>query len=106
MKDIICYKLLGVDNVGVILSYKSKNIKVIFEECAKNYAKENFVESSKCVADRDIQNHLFIFYTTPKTKVVFGKVGLERIFRRMAHKRFLNLQKAISQYGYTSFDLS
>ena len=106
MEDIICYKLLEVDDVGVTLSYKSKQIRVIFEECTKNYAEENSIESSKCVADRDIRNRLFIFYTIPKTKVIFGKVGLARIFRRASLKSFLSLQRAISQYGYTSFDLS
>ena len=55
-----------------------------FEECAKNYDKENSLENSRCVATRDITKPAFTFYTLPKTVVVFKKRFFKDLFIKSA----------------------
>ena len=107
MKNNICYDVINVDHKGITLRYSNGNIYVRFDECAKNYATENLLETSKCVATRDITTLSFTFYTLPKTKVIFKKHFLkDLLFGKSAVSKFFDLQKAIVQSGYTSFDLS
>ena len=78
-----------------------------FEECAKNYAKENSLENSRCVATRDITKLTFTFYTQPKIGLVFKKHFFKDLVSgKSAVSKFLELQKAINKYGFTSYDLS
>lgn len=107
MNNIICYNAFSVTENGIILEHKKTNICIHFNDCANNYASENGVESSKCVATRDITTLSFDFYTEPKTRVVFKKCfPKDLISGKSAVSKFLDLQKAIVQAGYTTFDLS
>jgi len=107
MNEIICYKVVNVDNEGITLEYLNHNIYVCFEECAKNYAIEKSLKASKCVATRDITTLTFSFYTVPKTKIIFKRHLLkDLLLRQSAVELFFSLQNAINQAGYTSYDLS
>lgn len=101
MEDIICYKIVAIDDGGVWLKYQSNEIYINFEECAKNYANENSLKQCRCVATRDITKCIFTFYTVPKIKVVF-----KSFFRKTAVKKFHELNKAIIKAGYSSCDNS
>lgn len=107
MKDIICNKVISIDNEGITLEHLNSNIRICFEECAKNYAIEKSLETSKCVATRNITTLTFTFYTVPKTKIIFKKHFLkDLLLGKSAIGQFIRLQNAISQAGYTSYDLS
>lgn len=107
MDNIICHEVVDINSKGITLKYRNSNVFIEFEECARNYAKQNFLNSSKCVAVRDITALTFIFYTCPKTKMVFKKNFLTSLFTgKSAVSKFMDLQNSINRFGFTSFDLS
>ena len=107
MKEIICYDVIRIDKEGITLDNNSTNIRVLFEDCAQNYANENSLITSKCVATRDISTLTFSFYTVPKTKIIFKRHLIKDLFFcKSPVNKFFDLQNAISQFGYTSYDLS
>ena len=107
MNEIVCYNIINIDNFGITLKYKRTDVHIYFDECAKNYANEKFLEKNKCIATRDITKLTLVFYTTPKTRVIFKKNFLKDLIAgKSAIRKFLDLQQAINKYGYTSFDLS
>ncbi len=107
MEDIVCYKMIAVENEGIWLKHQDAEIYVNFDECAKNYACENSLAQNRCVATRDVTNRVFIFYTLPKTKVIFKKSFLHGLFgRKSAVNRFHDLYKTIIELGYSSCDIS
>lgn len=106
-KVIVCTEVVGCEKDGVIVKSNNKSFLIALNECAKNYAKENSLSSSKCVATRNITMHLFTFYTNPKTMVVFKKNFFKELFTQdTATSRFHKLQKLINERGYHSYDLS
>ena len=107
MNDKICHHIVTIDNDGITVRHNHNNIYIRFDKCAENYAAENALEASKCVAVRDITTLSFTFYTIPKTKVFFKKIFLKDLISgKSAVSKFLDLQKAITRSGYTSYDLS
>ena len=104
MKRTIYYEVVNVDNEGITLKHPSGNLYIRFDECARNYAAEKSLETSRCVATRDVTKLSFTFYTSPKTQVAFKKHFFrDLISGKSAVNKFL---KAISKFGYTSYDLS
>lgn len=107
MGNIVCFEMVRMSSSGITVKSGGTNIKINFEECAKNYANENSLKNSRCVATRDITKLTFTFYTQPKISVVFKKHFFIDLFsKKSAVSKFLELQKAINKYGYTSYDLS
>lgn len=107
MNNLICRNVINVTKEGLILDAQKERVYICFDECTKNFSLEKNNEPSKCVATRDITTLSFTFYTQPKTKVVFKKHFLkDLVMGKSAVNKFLNLQKAIVEAGYTSFDLS
>lgn len=107
MSDIVCLGIVDIDKLGVTLKTDTSNVYISFDECIQNYAKENSIKKNKCVAVRDVTTLTFIFYTEPKTTVIFKKKFWRDIFiRQNAVNKFLELQTALNNYGYTSYDLS
>mgnify|MGYP006867761560 FL=1 len=107
MNSIICYKVSDITQDGIILEFKKNKIHINFDDCAKNFATENNIKCNKCVATRDITKLSFTFYTYPKTKLVFKRYSLSNIIGgNSAISKFFDLQKAIVEAGYTSYDFS
>lgn len=107
MKTIICRNIIGVTKEGLTLESAKEKIYISFEDCAKNFFLEHGDEYQKCVATRDVTTLSFTFYTTPKTNVVFKSSFIKNLFvGKSAVHKFLDLQKAIVEVGYTSYDLS
>lgn len=107
MNDIICYEIINFNKMGLTVKNKNAEIFISFDECAKNFANENSIKKSKCVAVRDISALTFTFYTKPKIKIVFKKHFLKNLLSgKSAVSRFCDLQKNIIQSGFTSYDLS
>lgn len=107
MSNITCFEVVNINDSGITVKSGKTNIKICFDECAKNYAEEKSLKNSRCVAARDITKLTFTFYTDPKISVVFKKHFLKDLFsEKSAVNKFIELQKAINKYGYTSYDLS
>ena len=71
MSNIICFEIVNINSTGITAKNGKTDIKICFEECAKNYANENALADSRCVATRDITKLIFTFYTHPKIELVF-----------------------------------
>lgn len=107
MNKINCFDNLIVNEAGITVIENSVKTFIAFDECAINYAKEKSIQESKCVALRDITKCEFVFFTSPKTVLVF-KGGFLKYIRckKTAIDKFIDLQRKIEEYGYTSYDLS
>ena len=104
MSNIICFEIVNINSLGITVKSGKTDIKICFDECAKN---ENSLENSRCVATRDITKLTFTFYTQPKIRVIFKKHFFKDLVSgKSAVSKFLELQRAINKYGYTSYDLS
>lgn len=107
MNNIICNKVIDVTKEGITLESDKKKIYISFDDCVKNFFLEKNKEFCKCVATRDITKLSFTFYTHPKINVVFKRSFFKDLITgKSAVSRFLDMQKAIVEVGYTSFDLS
>lgn len=107
MNNIICHNVIDVTDEGILLESQKERVYVCFDECIKNFSVEKGIEFGKCVATRDITTLSFVFYTQPKTKVIFKKCFLKNLVTgKSAVSKFFDLQKAIAEAGYTSYDLS
>ena len=107
MSEIVCCDVISIDSKGITLKHQKNNIYIYFDECARNYATEKALITNKCIAERDITTLSFIFYTLPKTKLVFKKHLLGKFIpNKSALNKFFYLQKAIEEFGYVSYDLS
>lgn len=107
MNDIICFEIVDINSSGITLKNVDSYVYVSFDDCAQNFASENLLETSKCIATRDITKLSYTFYTNPKTILVFKKHLIKDLFSGIsAQKKFSELRKAITKYGYTSYDMS
>lgn len=98
---------IHIESDGISLIHRKQKICIQFSACAKNYAADNSIEISTCVGTRDVTALSFIFYTTPKVKVLFKKHFIKELIPGMsAFNKFRQMQKIITQLGYTSYDLS
>ena len=80
-----------------------------FSECAKVWGEVNSLDKTTCVGERDITDLSFTFYCLPKPIMIkFIKKGkmYEKFSKRNASYRFHKLQNKISEYGFTTFDMS
>lgn len=106
MNNVIFHKLIDVTKEGITLESNVEKIYIDFNDCVKNYSLEKG-KKCNCVADRDITTLSFTFYTNPKTNVIFQRTFLKKLgARKTAISEFLDMQKAIAEAGYTSYDLS
>ena len=107
MNDIASFEIINICNAGITLKHENAITFINFNECAKNYAKENSLKMSRCVAERDITTYTFTFYTNPKVKLVFKRIPLkERLLGKTKFSKFRDLQNAIIKAGFLTFDLS
>ena len=118
MKSIDSF-IIADDKIDKINSsnilYKSKDVKlheINFEECSKKFKAEHLCLSCNCVAERNVIDFSFTFYTLEyKTKILFKKIFIFDIFKTKYLRgkridRFRHLQLLIQKYGYTSYDVS
>lgn len=106
MNNIICRKVIDVTKKGITLESTDKEIHINFDDCVKNCALEKG-KSRNCVATRNITELSFTFYTSPKTHIIFKRSFFKDLIDgKSATGKFLDMQKAIVEAGYTSYDLS
>lgn len=82
--------------------------ELLFEECRKNYAIHNKKDPSYCIGERDITDYSFMLYDTQHPIMIkfLKKSFLSELFVKPIHQRFYELQKSISEHGYTTMDMS
>ena len=80
--------------------------------CALNFKKEHGDSGGMCVGDRNVQSYYFCLNTSGiETKICFKRLyvcnmfGNKLLFGSRA-QRFHQLQKAITQLGYRTYDLT
>ena len=72
MDAIFSYSdIVTINFKGIYCKNERDECHILFEECRKNFAFENSLKNSKCVATRNIEKGEFTFFTTPKIKIVF-----------------------------------
>lgn len=98
---------------ATIVIRKDKNLHVIdLNLCANNFAGEHSAASGKCVGDRNIERKYFCFHTGGShTFIYFRRRYACKLFGKKVLlgnrvQRFNQLQKAISELGYTTYDLT
>ena len=107
MQNVIYCDYVEIENGEVVIKNKNTLFHISLFECAKNFSIERSSKMEKCVADRDILSLSFVFYTKPKTKIIFKKHRIKDLFfSESSNKKFIDLQKGIIKAGYTSYDLS
>ena len=107
MDEMIDLDMAEIGPAGITVKSGETDITIRFEECARNYAREKALQTSRCVAERDITRLTFVFYTEPKLRAVFKKHFFRAPFSgQTAARKFRKLQKAIENYGDTSYDAS
>ncbi len=80
-----------------------------FNKCTEVWAEANSLEKTTCVGEREITDLSYTFYALPKPiMIMFIKKGrlAEFFSKRNASYRFHKLQNKISEYGFTTFDMS
>ncbi len=103
------------ENESSNIIYRDKSGRghsIDFDVCATNFKAEHGTSSGNCIGERKMDGYYIVFYTSGiKTKIVFKKMYVGNVFRyhRLSGskaKRFLELQKLISETRYTTYDLS
>ena len=103
------------DNEEKSLIYKDSNgilRSIVFDVCASNYQKYKPNSSGNCIAERNVQDFSFTFYTSGiLTKVSFKKryysnFGYDKLLSGSRINRFEKLRKMIEETKYTTYDLS
>lgn len=94
-----------IDEKGITLSADGF---ISFAECARNF-RLGRGGGGTCVGERDVTDLSFVFYTAPHPTVISffqkGKFSLP-FAKTKAASRFLQLQKQIEKYGYSTYDMS
>ena len=82
-------------------------IKVSLKECVNESRRHYGRPQTKCVAERDITQNCFIFFTNPRICIVFkGRKIADRLFPERMKKEFRKLRKTIESLHYSTYDLS
>ena len=96
----------------IYLDKSGRGHSIDFDICATNFKAEHGTSSGNCIGERKMDGYYIVFYTSGiKTKILFNKMYVGNVFRyhRLSGskaKRFLELQKLISETRYTTYDLS
>lgn len=92
-------QITGMDASGILFD---DGQSIFFQECVMNFSRAYPESRSKCVAERNLYapKPYFEFYTCGKSMIVqFDEPG------RQGQKAFLDFQKRLESYGYTTYDL-
>ena len=98
---------------ATIIAQKGKNTYIIdLRICAENFKNKYSTSNGNCVGDRNIQSYYFCLYTSDrKTMICFKRFYVFRLFGKELFggnrtQRFRQLQKALTQLGYRTYDLT
>ena len=89
-----------MDASGILFD---NGLSIIFEECQKNFSRVYPEGSGRCIAERCIGANppYFEFYTCGKSMMLLFDGPAKE-----AQRTFLDFQRRIESYGYTTFDLT
>ena len=98
---------------ATIIVQKGKEYRTIdLNVCAENFKRNYSSANGSCVGDRNINNKYFFFQTSGigtmisfKRLYVFNFFG-NRLFHGTRTQRFLQLQKVLTDLGFTTYDMT
>ena len=99
-------EIAEITSKGILLN---NGVFIDFSVCAENFKETNHKSSGKCVGERDIRNLSFTFYANPKPimiKLLPRNKLIEFFSPNDTLKRFHSLQNKVSDFGYTTCDLT
>ena len=108
MLQITNESIVQITREGITFQTPNGDKRIVFSECKRNYASENSLIESNCVATHDITVPVITFYSNPKVEVLFKKKNFFQglFLKKTWHTKFFELQKAVQKFGYTMYDLS
>ena len=93
-----------IDQSGIVMS---DGFKISFQECNQTWKHMKNVEVSSCVGERDCtadSPYFRFFMNDVIIELLCTGKGLFK--KRQGRRDFLHLQQQLSQWGYSTFDLS
>lgn len=111
IKDTDICTFFAYNTAGFVICDQETNYHSIsLEACANHYLKMRENASGRCVGERNILSHAFVFYSEEKAiKLIFEKRFVfpgKRFLWGTRSMRFHRLQKWITDHGYATYDLS
>ena len=108
------HDIVAIDKSNATISVrKGKSLHTIdLNACADNFKKEYGSSNGACVGDRKIDGIYFCFHTSGvKTRIYFKKIYVLGLFGKKIlfgsrTDRFRQLERAIRELGFTTYDLS
>ncbi len=98
---------------ATIIVRNGKNFQTIdLKICARNFKNEHGTTNGNCVGDRNIIGKYFCLNTSGMTTIIyFKKIYVcnlfgNKILKGTRTQRFHQLQKAVTQLGYSTYDLT
>lgn len=99
-------EILEITAEGIALK---NGIFIDFKICADTFGKTNQIDNCKCVAEREITDYSFTFFHLPKP-IMIKFIPENQIFEFFSKNdtihRFHFLQNKITEYGYSTRDMS
>ncbi len=103
---------INKSDLTIIVRSRKSFQTIDLKTCAENFKKEHGTSSGVCVGDRNIVGKFFCLYTSGiQTMIHFKRAYVWNLFGNKIlfgtrTERFHQLQKALAQLGYRTYDLS
>ena len=89
----------AIDNSGILFE---NGLSIFFEECRKNFSRVYPESRGNCIAERSATANppYFEFYTCGKSMVIlFDRAGKD------TQREFVEFQRRLERFGFTTYDL-
>lgn len=114
MPKVLDHDIIAINSsdATIIVRREKTYYTIDLHTCAENYKKEYGTTNGTCVGDRNITGKYFCLNTSGmETMIYFKKIYVcnlfgKKIFKGTRSQRFHQLQKALVQLGYTTYDLT
>ena len=114
MPKILDHNIVAINSSNAtIIVRNGKNIQTIdLKICAENFKSEYGTTNGTCVGDRNFMGKYFCLNTSGMNTIVYFKRSYvcnlfgNKVFKGTRSQRFHQLQKAVTELGYTTYDLT
>lgn len=103
---------INKSDLTIIIRRRKSFQTIDLKTCAENFKKEHGTSSGVCVGDRNIAGNYFCLYTSGINTMIYFKrpyvwnLSGKKILFGNRTERFHQFQKALTQLGYRTYDLS
>lgn len=105
MKEYSYSNIREITRYGILFT---DGYELSFKECNEEWCAEHRInkEESHCVAIRDSleKTPYFLFWCKDKVKVLFDKKGI--FYKKKNGSDYIELQKILNGFGFSSYDLT